>query len=128
MNELQEAQNRIEQEKLQAEQEIEELNDQMYKSKYDDVIRNKFVYQTLLTNKRDAEAKPPTYVPMLLPRRKNLDFVADMPGSDQLNIQLATEHKKNYYDTKTDPVYSTKPLGHDVFSTDIEKQRKDLGT
>jgi len=31
--------------------------------KYDDVIRHKYVYQQLLSNKDDAEAKPPNYVP-----------------------------------------------------------------
>lgn len=90
--------------------------------KYDDVISHKYVYQTLLANKEDAEAKPKVYVPQLLPRRKNLDYIADIPSAEDVNIPLKFDiSDKKYYNTKVDPLYSTKPLGHDVFTTDIMK-------
>lgn len=86
MNELQEASNQIEEERFEAERQVEELNDQMYKMKYDDVIRHKYVYQQLLSNQDDANAKPKNYVPQLLPRRKNLDYIADIPNALDVNI------------------------------------------
>ncbi|CDW90576.1 UNKNOWN [Stylonychia lemnae] len=128
MNELQQASNLIEEERLEAERQIHDLNDQMYKMKYDDVIRHKYVYQQLLTNKEDADAKPPNYVPQLLPRRKNLDYIADIPNAQEVNIPMKFyDSDRKYYNTKTDPLYHTKPLGHDVFTTDIIKQKKELG-
>eukprot|EP00347_Sterkiella_histriomuscorum_P012028 403370167 len=130
MNELQEASNHIEEERFEAEKQVEDLNDQMYKMKYDEAIRHKYVYQQLLSNQEDAKAKPKNYVPQLLPRRKNLDFIADIPNATDVNIpvKIHSTEQKLYYNTKVDPLYSTKPLGHDIYNTDIQKQKKELGT
>ena len=128
MNELQEASNLIEQERLDAEKAVHELNDQMYKMKYDDVIRHKYVYETLLSNKEDAIAKPKNHIPILLPRRKNLDYISDIPNAEEVNIPMKYDVDiRKCYDTKTDPLYNTKPLGHDVYQTDIIKQKRELG-
>jgi hypothetical protein len=90
--------------------------------KYDDVIRHKYVYENLLSNYQDANAKPKNNIPILLPRRKNLNYIADITGSDQININLNTGPEKlNYYNTSVDPLYSMKPIGHDVYKTDIQK-------
>ena len=65
----------------------------------------------------------------MLPRRKNLDFVNDIPGVNNVHIQLSLKDnnsKRKYYDTKTDPLYNAKSLGHDVFNSDITKQRNDF--
>jgi hypothetical protein len=35
----------------------------MYRMKYDDVIKNKYVFDTLLANRKDADAKPVNYLP-----------------------------------------------------------------
>ena len=59
-----------------------------------------------------------------MPRRKNLDFIDDLPFTDQNNIPSSTsnlENLKKYYDTSVDPLYHTKPIGHDVLTTDIMK-------
>ena len=130
MNELQDASNAIEEERLEAERQISDLNDQMYKMKYDEAIRHKYVYQQLINNKADADAKPRNHVPFLLPRRKNLDYIADIPNALDVNIPMKpnTTAIRPYYNTQVDPLYSTKPLGHDVFDTDIVKQKKELGT
>jgi hypothetical protein len=96
--------------------------------KYDDIIKNKYVYDTLLTNKKDAEAKPINYMPELLPRRKTLNYIADIPDSDKNNINMKEMPSyKGYYDTKVDALYGMKPIGHDVYNTDIMKQKKELG-
>ena len=49
--------------------------------KYDDVIRHKYVYENLLSNYQDANSKPKNHIPILLPRRKNLNYVADIPNA-----------------------------------------------
>ena len=92
----------------------------MYKSKYDEVIRHKFVYENLLSNYQNAQSKPKNNIPMLLPRRKNLDYIADLPNAMDVNIPTTyKEEKHSYYNTAVDPLYSTKPLGHDVYTTNI---------
>ena len=59
--------------------------------KYDDVIRHKYVYESLLSNYEDAKAKPKNNIPVLLPRRKNLDYIADIPNATEVNIPLDRE-------------------------------------
>ena len=90
--------------------------------KYDDVLRHRYVYDNLLANYEDANAKPKNNIPMLLPRRKDLNYVADIPGASDVNIKLdGLGGRDKYYDTKVDPLYSLKPIGHDVFNSDITK-------
>jgi hypothetical protein len=63
-----------------------------------------------------------------LPRRKNLDFIADIPNVESVNIPTTFKpDAKAYYNTSVDPIYSVKPIGHDVYQTDIQKQKKELG-
>jgi len=39
-----------------------------------------------------------------------------------VNIPLTSKNiDKKYYNTKTDPLYGIKPLGHDIYNTDIIK-------
>jgi len=90
----------VEFERLEAEKNVVELNDQLYKMKYDDVIRHKYVQQSLLANTEDSKAKPKNYVPYLLPRRKNLDYIADIPHALDNNIPYnIIADKRSYYNT-----------------------------
>ena len=82
MNELQAASNKVELEKIEAEENIVEINDQMYKMKYDEVLRHKFVYDNLLANYEDANTKPKNHIPVLLPRRKDLNYTADLVNAN----------------------------------------------
>lgn len=85
--------------------------------KYDDVIKNKYVYDTLLASKEDANAKPRNHFPMIMPRRKNLDFTADIPNASEMNIQLdyKGDNGRAYHNTSVEPLYSMKTIGHDVY-------------
>ena len=93
--------------------------------KYDDNIRHRYVYQNLLHEKADAVA-PGRYLPELLPRRKNLNDPS-VPSDHALSFKSAAAKRDTYYDTSTDPIYNLPVLGHDVFTTDIMKQKKELG-
>ena len=90
--------------------------------KYDEVLRHRYVYDNLLADYEDATAKPKNNIPVLLPRRKDLNYTADIDKANEVNIKLdGMKLKDGYYNTKVDPLYSLKPIGHDVFNTDITK-------
>jgi len=77
MNDLKTKHNVADQERLDAEHKIDELHDQMMRMKYDDNIRHKHVYQTLLHQKADSQ-QPQQQLKYMLPRRKNLDYCDDI--------------------------------------------------
>lgn len=79
MNTLQDKANMVEEERYNAEYEVDDLNDQLYKMKYDQLIKNKYVFDTLMQNKKDALSNPKNYFPELMPKRKTLNYLEHEP-------------------------------------------------
>ena len=110
---------------MDAEYKIVEVNHEIDLMKYDDNIRHRHIYQNLLHEKADA-LQEPRELPKLLPRRKRLDD-PDLPGDKALEFKLPGQKvdlKSGYYDTSVDPLYNIPALGHDVYNTNIGKQKK----